>query len=167
MDLIILNRKGAKALLEEDKNLTHILSITDPGDLPPEGYISYRAEKLHLSFDDLTNQDEGYVKATDTDIDKIVAMARELKDDSRVLIHCLAGISRSTAAGFIVLCVLYGEGREVEALEKIVEIRRCAYPNRLMIRIADRVLGRKGAMLEAFDSNMDRLLSVYTAASDD
>lgn len=69
-----------------------------------------------------------------------------------LLIHCAAGISRSTAAAFAILCKAMGPGREREALLEIRRIRNIAYPNRLMVAYADILLERDGAMLAAVEA---------------
>jgi predicted protein tyrosine phosphatase len=76
-----------------------------------------------------------------------------------VLVHCAAGISRSTAAALILLTVRKGPGKEGEALETLLEYLQKAeqkglrdlagfYPNIHMIRLADELLERKGVFLK-------------------
>jgi predicted protein tyrosine phosphatase len=55
-----------------------------------------------------------------------------------VLIHCVAGISRSTAAAIIVLMCL---GHDYQTAESYVhQIRPIADPNRLMLELYQRSL---------------------------
>jgi len=69
-----------------------------------------------------------------------------------MLVHCWAGISRSTAAAYILACDRTGPGTEA-ALAKILRERAAhAAPNRLMVQIGDDLLGRSGRMVDALDT---------------
>jgi len=69
-----------------------------------------------------------------------------------MLVHCWAGISRSTAAAFTLLCDRAGPGAEHDIAEMLRERAPHAQPNRLIVRLADQVLGRNGAMVRAIES---------------
>jgi predicted protein tyrosine phosphatase len=56
-------------------------------------------------------------------------------------------VSRSTAAAYAILCQHTSPGMEMENLLHIQSLREWAYPNRLIIELADKVLNRKGGML--------------------
>ena len=64
-----------------------------------------------------------------------------------VLFGCMAGISRSTAACYILLCYLLGEWNEREAFNLLVNKRLEARPNPLMVKLADDYLKRGGKMV--------------------
>jgi predicted protein tyrosine phosphatase len=68
------------------------------------------------------------------------------------LIHCWAGISRSTAAAYILLCDLHAAGHEHGLAQTLRFYAPHAQPNRLMIRHADFLLGREGRMVSAIES---------------
>ena len=67
----------------------------------------------------------------------------------RILIHCEAGISRSTATALIMYACWLGPGREREAMERVRKQRPTAVPNRRMVRLADALLGREGRLIDA------------------
>ena len=69
-----------------------------------------------------------------------------------VVIHCYAGVSRSTAAAFIAACLLDETRSEMSIARDIRERSPTATPNALMVKIADRLLGRDGRMIEAVRS---------------
>ncbi|MBI3513971.1 MAG: dual specificity protein phosphatase family protein, partial [Proteobacteria bacterium] len=74
--------------------------------------------------------------------------------DRRLLIHCYAGISRSTALAYAILIDRHGGvGDERRLLEHLLEIRPQATPNRLMVRHADALLRRGGRMIAAVDGH--------------
>jgi predicted protein tyrosine phosphatase len=71
-------------------------------------------------------------------------------DASRpLLVHCWAGVSRSTAAAFIIACARNPQVPELHVAQSMREASPTAYPNRLMIALADDMLGRDGRMLAA------------------
>lgn len=65
----------------------------------------------------------------------------------RLLVHCHAGLSRSTAAGLSVLADRLGDGHEEEALEELLRLRPEAVPNLALTAAADDELGRGGKLL--------------------
>jgi predicted protein tyrosine phosphatase len=153
--LTILGRaKAGKALLSTSSTITHVISIADfNGDgnrgKPPSGFFK-NLKKLFLQFDDVDHPDEKN-PPTDEIIQRIIDFGEMLKKDCEknechLLTNCIAGICRSTAAAFIVLCVVLGEGKEFEAIDMVFGAQPDACPNPLMVSIADRLLKRKGAM---------------------
>jgi predicted protein tyrosine phosphatase len=68
-----------------------------------------------------------------------------------MVVHCYAGISRSTASAFAAACALNPHRDEIEIARKIRAASAIASPNRLMVSLADKVLGREGRMLRALD----------------
>jgi predicted protein tyrosine phosphatase len=66
-------------------------------------------------------------------------------------VHCYAGISRSTASAFAAACMLNPHRDEVSIARQIRAASRIASPNRLIVALADKALGREGRMLRALD----------------
>jgi predicted protein tyrosine phosphatase len=88
--------------------------------------------------------------ADEEDISRIIRLADSLKTvGGKVLIHCGAGISRSAAAALILYACWLGPGREQEAMEKVFTLRPIAKPNRRMVMLADKILGREGRLIDA------------------
>jgi predicted protein tyrosine phosphatase len=70
----------------------------------------------------------------------------------RLLIHCYAGVSRSTALAYAILVHRHGAvGREYGMLERLLALRPQACPNRLVVRHADALLGCGGRMVQAVE----------------
>ena len=82
---------------------------------------------------------------------EIIDFARMWDGEGDILIHCHRGVSRSTAAAFIILCMREPETSEVTLLRRL----RCAAPHAdpcpLFVSYADEILGRDGRMAEALD----------------
>jgi len=76
-------------------------------------------------------------------------------EEVRLLCGCAAGVSRSTATCYIILCYLLGEWNEREALNLLVNKRPIARPNALMVKIADDLMGRKYKMVSPLHNSLD------------
>lgn len=125
--------------------ITCLVSIGDSHDALPAGYDNAR-RKLRLLVADVVTE-RG---ATEEDIRQIIDLADGLRfDTGTVLIHCEAGVSRSSAAALIMYACWLGPGREQEAMERVLSQRPVAIPNRRMVELADRLLDRRGRLLEA------------------
>ncbi len=67
--------------------------------------------------------------------------------EAKLLIHCHAGVSRSTAIGFAICAARLGPGAEEQALDALLAIVPDAVPNLAVVAIADNLLQRSGALL--------------------
>jgi predicted protein tyrosine phosphatase len=129
------------------EEITYLLSIGDVNDSLPLGYENVD-HKLRLLIADVVTE-EG---ATEEDVQRIIHLAEQLQSDNgKVLIHCEAGISRSTAAALIIYACWLGQGREHEAMERVIAQRPYAIPNRRMVKLADSLLQLDGRLVEARD----------------
>ena len=68
-----------------------------------------------------------------------------------LVVHCYAGISRSTAGAFVTACALNPHRDEIAIARQIRAASPIASPNRLIVGLADKALGRDGRMLRALD----------------
>jgi predicted protein tyrosine phosphatase len=79
----------------------------------------------------------------------LLDFSRSWPAEDPILVHCWAGVSRSMAAAYIIMCDRLGPGSEDEAAQ-IIRLRADhANPNALLVAHADRALGRDGSMIEA------------------
>lgn len=127
--------------------ITYLVSIGHGEDPLPEGYDNAE-RKVRLLIADVVTE-EG---ATEDDIRRIVNLAEQLRSESgTLLIHCEAGISRSTATALIIYACWLGHGREDEAMQRVIAQRPYSIPNRRMVALADKLLALDGRLLEARD----------------
>ncbi len=78
-------------------------------------------------------------------LDAVLAVGASMRPGERLLIHCLAGMSRSTAAAIAVL-VQAGHAADA-AFEAIRRLREPTFwPNQVLIRLADQRFGLDGAL---------------------
>ena len=119
--------------------------VTTPQSVHPDRH-------LRISVHDILEPAEGSVAPESSHISEILAFAQDLDRTAPLLVHCWAGVSRSTAAAYIVLCGMHGPGHE-DRIARALRFRAPhAQPNRLMFRHADRLLGREGRMIAAMEA---------------
>jgi predicted protein tyrosine phosphatase len=76
-------------------------------------------------------------------------MATEPPGSTHLLVHCVAGISRSTAAMAMILAQALPDRAETEVVALVHGIREKAWPNLRMIEFGDALLGRNGRLIAA------------------
>lgn len=127
--------------------ISYLVSIGDANDPLPEGYENAE-RKLRLLIADVVTE-EG---ATEEDVRRIIQLAEQLRSESgTLLIHCEAGVSRSTATALIMYACWLGRGHEDEAMQRVMAHRPFAIPNRRMVALADSSLALDGRLLRARD----------------
>jgi predicted protein tyrosine phosphatase len=125
-----------------------IISMLDPG-TPLTTPDSVDADRHHrFFFHDISDLVEDQIAPSHEHIERVLEIGTNWAADEPLLIHCYAGVSRSTAAALILLCQR-NPGREKEAARLVRQRGAHAWPNRLMIQIADDLLQREGRMIDA------------------
>jgi predicted protein tyrosine phosphatase len=133
-----------------ERGVTHVLSILDPEWPEPKALQDFEPHaRVTFRFHDAIEPEPGVVLPQKFDIDAILAFGREAGDMHHLLIHCHAGISRSTAAMLMILAQAHPNEIEDAIVERLLEIRPQAWPNSRMIRFADELLGRHGRLSAA------------------
>ena len=152
--------------LEEAREADHrgyggVITIEDSLVQEPLRVESFETRQLVLRFDDITADPvEDYLQPlfddcvlpNESHVRAALTFARECGETS-LLIHCHAGISRSPAIALAILSDWLGEGHEEEAVMELLKIARLCTPNELVVEIADRILQRKGVLVQ----NLKRL----------
>jgi predicted protein tyrosine phosphatase len=143
----VASRPEASAILSSPHRcaeVTFLVSIGDPYDELPVGYDN-APRKLRLLVADVVTE----LGATEEDVRRIIGLAEDLRSvTGKVLIHCEAGVSRSTAAALIMYACWLGPGRERDAMERVLAQRPVAIPNRRMVELADSLLDRRGQLVK-------------------
>jgi predicted protein tyrosine phosphatase len=134
--------------------VSDVLSLLDPeAPLPAELGSFPEDHRLELRFHDIIDEQPGMYPPGPEHLRQLLALGREVlgngADNRRLLIHCHAGFSRSPAA----LAVLLAQaqpwlGAEAIAAE-VLRIRPNSWPNLQIIELGDRMLDRRGELLEA------------------
>jgi predicted protein tyrosine phosphatase len=134
-----------------DANVSHLVTLINGETLisTPPSIVPDR--HLRLAMNDICEPQPGLVLPCETHVADLITFAREWDRQAPLLIHCWAGISRSTAAAFISLCALNPEGSEIELARALRRASPTAYPNRLLVALADEILTRDGRMINAVE----------------
>jgi predicted protein tyrosine phosphatase len=133
-------------------NPSHLVSLLSPEHMieTPQGFAA--AMHLRLGVNDIVDPAAGTAPPARRHIDELLAFSRGWDAQRPLLIHCWAGISRSMASAFIILCDRLGPGREIEIARAMRQRAPHAQPNRLLVRHADDALERGGDMVEALNN---------------
>ena len=140
--------------------ISHVLSIIDTHEPRPPALDDYPGvEHLLIRFDDVVAEYPGFEACTPQHIVQVLEFGERThaKPDSHVLVHCHAGISRSTAAAAILMCQ-HAPGQEEAAFLKLLSLRKHGWPNTRMVEFADTLLDRRGALLRGLDAYRRALL---------
>jgi predicted protein tyrosine phosphatase/rhodanese-related sulfurtransferase len=107
---------------------------------------------LRLLIHDITTSEDAGILPQSTHIQTLIDFIRDWKQqDGPLLLHCIAGVSRSSAAALITLVTL-APGHESEAARALRRAGPHFSPNRLMIQLADDILGTGGRLLAACEA---------------
>src|SRR5262249_11611093 len=82
----------------------------------------------------------------------------EASERTHLLIHCHAGVSRSTAAAALVLAQTRADRPADEVLREVARLRPRAWPNLRILELGDKILGRGGEIVEAARAHYRRAI---------
>jgi len=144
-----------------ERGVTHVLSILDPEWPEPDAFVDFDPHfRATLRFHDAIEPGSSVVLPQRSDVDAILAFGRDAGDVRHLLIHCHAGISRSTAAMLMILAQAHPDETEDAMVERLLEIRPQAWPNSRMIAFGDELLGRRGRLSAAVAGIYARRLAI-------
>jgi predicted protein tyrosine phosphatase len=136
----------------------HVISINNPEEEPPRPLKKHPGRHLVLHFHDLT-RDSGrsslpyapeMVLPSAEDVSKILDFAEDIEEDHDVLVHCAAGISRSSAAALGIIASKVEPRSAREAIKELLDVKRTIHPNRDMVTDIDKQLGYEGRLVQAY-----------------
>lgn len=131
---------------------SHVLTVMANVDQVQRPASVLPANHLKVSMDDITEQMDGFVAPNETHIERVLTFVRSWDRRAPMVVHCYAGISRSTASAFATVCALNPHRDEMAIARLIRDASPIAAPNRLIVSLADKALGREGRMLRALDA---------------
>jgi predicted protein tyrosine phosphatase len=128
---------------------SRVVSLLSPYDTFPA--FSGIAEDSHLqvAIHDITEDIGDWQAPGQGDAERLIRFVESWDRAAPMLIHCWAGISRSTASAFITACVHNPSTDEAEIAFALREASPTAFPNPRLIAHADAILGRNGRMSRA------------------
>jgi len=130
---------------------SHMITLLDPASMieTPPGLAAER--HLRLGVNDIAEPMEGLTLPGQRAVADIIAFGRAWDASAPMLVHCWAGVSRSTAAAFVIACERSAPGKESEIARVMREAAPHATPNRRIVALADGMLGRQGRMVQAVE----------------
>src|SRR5262249_41001721 len=136
----------------EETGASHVVTLLNDRHLVarPNGIPAER--HLILGMDDICEPIDGYVCPAEEHVADLIDFVRGWNRNAPMVVHCYAGVSRSTAGAFVSACALNPQRAEAAIAWSIRHASPTATPNRRLVSLADRVLGRDGRMLAAIDA---------------
>lgn len=128
---------------------SHVLTLMNVGTAVERPATITVDRHCVVGVSDIAEPLDGHVPPAEAHVRQILDFAQAWDRERPLLIHCYAGISRSTAAAYIAACALAPERDEAEIAGALRTASPSATPNRLFIEIADRILARGGRMVAA------------------
>ena len=127
----------------------HLVTCLGDGGLEhtPLGIMDGR--HLKLVMHDIDELRDGYTPPSEAHVADLLDFVGKWDCTAPMIIHCYAGISRSTAAAFIALCALNPATPEALIARRLREASASATPNRRLVMLGDAALGRDGRMVDA------------------
>ncbi|RUW90863.1 tyrosine phosphatase family protein [Mesorhizobium sp. M7A.F.Ca.US.010.02.1.1] len=111
-----------------------------------------RENHLHLVMHDIAAAQDGMTMPGEEHVRNLLDFARGWDRARPMLVHCYAGISRSTASAYIIAAALAPKRDEAELAQTLRTLSPSATPNPRLIAVADALLDRNGRMIEAIES---------------
>jgi predicted protein tyrosine phosphatase len=130
---------------------SHVLTVMAKVDQVQRPESVLEANHLKVAIDDITEAMDGFVAPSDVHIERVLNFVRGWDRSAPLVVHCYAGISRSTASAFAAACALNPHRDEIAIARQIRAASPIAAPNRLIVSLADKALQRQGRMLRALD----------------
>jgi predicted protein tyrosine phosphatase len=130
----------------------HVVTLLKDTDRVQRPHAILEANHLILSMDDIALPMDGYVLPRDEHITRLIDFVRGWNRAKPMVVHCYAGISRSTAGAFVAACALNPQREEMTIARELRRASATATPNPRIVAIGDRVLGRNGRMVAAIEA---------------
>ncbi len=148
MAIIVCPLSRAPEIARERKP-SHVVSLLDPGSAFPALHGYGEERHLRVGVHDIEAEEAGFDPVCERRIRAILDFVGGWARAAPILIHCYAGISRSTATAFITACAHNPGVDEAEIAQALRTASPTASPNRRFIALADAELGRGGRMVAA------------------
>jgi predicted protein tyrosine phosphatase len=131
---------------------SHMVTLLSPEHMieTPGGIAEERHLKLGLN--DVSFAEDSEAPPGEHHIDQLLQFGRGWDARAPMLVHCWAGVSRSMAAAYTLLCDRLGPGSERDIALALRLRAPHAWPNALMVRYADDILARHGRMVDAINA---------------
>jgi len=137
--------------VEETKAL-HIVTLLRLTDRVTRPAHIMADNHLILAVDDIVDAEDGFTVPAQEHVLRLIDFAQRWDRSTPMVVHCFAGISRSTAAAFTAACALSPQRDEAYIARAIRAASPTAAPNKRIVAIADDILKRDGRMIRAVEA---------------
>ncbi|HEY9234614.1 MULTISPECIES: tyrosine phosphatase family protein [Phenylobacterium] len=154
MTLIVCGLAEVPALIAS-RAPSHMITLLDAASMieTPRNFAADR--HLRISVNDIAEPTDGLVLPSEAMVERLIAFGRGWDASAPMIVHCWAGISRSSASAFVLACDRNPHADEMTIAMGMRRAAKHAYPNRRIVAIADDVLGRRGRMVDAVEAMGD------------
>ena len=129
-----------------------LVTLLSPGTKITRPTVIAIDDHLNLGVSDIVEPAEGHVYPESHHIDTLLEFVGRWDRSAPMLIHCFAGVSRSTASAYIAACALNPRRDEHELAQALRAASPTATPNARFVALADARLGRDGRMSAAIQA---------------
>ena len=148
-------------------NPAQVVSLLSPGsDFPSfDGFGEDR--HMRVEVNDILKDVEDRPAPGEHHVERLIGFLNGWRPDAPLLVHCWAGMSRSTATAMIAACLHNPSADEGEIGAAIAAASPTAFPNTRIVAIADEMLGRSGRMARAAEkirADEGRIAEIYRVA---
>jgi len=151
MVLIVTPLSRLPAVIVE-RSPSHLITLLSPEELieTPDGLPPER--HLRIGVNDIEDPAPGMIAPDARLVERVFEFARAWTDETPMVVHCWAGISRSTATAFAIACARNPHADELAIALAMRRASASALPNRRIVALADQILGRAGRMVDAVEA---------------
>jgi predicted protein tyrosine phosphatase len=136
----------------EDTGARHVVSLIGDEARIERPSAVVAENHLWLRLHDISAPLDGYIMPDEEHIADLLKFVRRWDRRAPLVVHCYAGISRSTASAFASVCALNPHRDEDSIAQALRHASPTATPNIRIVSIADRLLGREGRMVAAIET---------------
>jgi predicted protein tyrosine phosphatase len=135
----------------EETRARHVVTLLKDVALVQRPHTIAHGNHLVLAMDDISLPLDGYVCPADCHVAELLRFVRAWERAAPLVIHCYAGISRSTASAYAAVCALNPDRDELAVAQELRRASPTATPNMRIVELADQLLCRGGRMIGAIE----------------
>ncbi len=136
----------------DEVEATHLVTVLNP-EMDMERPKRIAPERhLRLNLNDIAGTLPGFKLASEQQVQQLIDFVHAWDRETPMVVHCWAGVSRSTASAYIAACCLRPDMSEIDLAKALREASPRATPNSHLIALADDLLGRDGRMVKAIEA---------------
>ncbi len=136
----------------EDTGARHVVSLLADEDRIKRPSAVVEENHLWLRLHDISSPLDGYIMPDEEHVADLLKFVRRWDRRAPLVVHCYAGISRSTASAYATVCALNPHRDEGGIAQALRRASPTATPNIRIVSLADRILGRDGRMIAAIET---------------